>query len=162
MIHEVTGDILKSRADLVAHGVAPDDSFNQGLALSLRDAWPSMVKDYRHWCKTTSPHPGQIWVWSGVGGVKLANLLTQEAPAHAGGHPGRATLAHVNHALRELRKEAVSHGARSLALPRLATGVGGLEWEDVKPLVERHLGDLDIPVYVYTTYKAGVEAAEPA
>ena len=45
-------------------------------------------------------------------------------------------------------------------LPRLATGVGGLAWEDVKPLVVQHLGDLKIPVYVYTVYHAGQKAAE--
>jgi O-acetyl-ADP-ribose deacetylase (regulator of RNase III) len=47
-----------------------------------------------------------------------------------------------------------------VALPALATGVGGLAWADVKPLIEQHLGDLSIPVYVYTTYHAGVKAVE--
>ena len=49
----------------------------------------------------------------------------------------------------------------SLALPRLATGVGGLEWGDVKPLMEKHLGSLSIPVYVYEDYKPGIVAEEP-
>ena len=49
---------------------------------------------------------------------------------------------------------------QSLALPRLATGVGGLEWAQVEPLVKQHLGDLDIPVVVYETYRAGVQADE--
>jgi hypothetical protein len=43
---------------------------------------------------------------------------------------------------------------------RLATGVGGLTWEQVKPLIESTLKDLAIPVYVYTTYKKGVTAQE--
>jgi hypothetical protein len=43
---------------------------------------------------------------------------------------------------------------------RLATGVGGLDWKDVKPLLEKHLGQLSIPVYVYGTYHPGVQAAE--
>ena len=41
---------------------------------------------------------------------------------------------------------------KSLALPRLATGVGGLAWSEVKPLIAHHLGDLDIPVYLYVEY----------
>jgi O-acetyl-ADP-ribose deacetylase (regulator of RNase III) len=52
-------------------------------------------------------------------------------------------------------------GFTSLALPRLATGVGGLDWSDVQPLVEQRLGGLDIPVFVYTTYAAGEQAEEP-
>ncbi len=49
---------------------------------------------------------------------------------------------------------------KSLALPRLATGVGALDWEDVRPIVYKRLGELDIPVYIYTTYVAGQQASE--
>ena len=50
----------------------------------------------------------------------------------------------------------------SVALPRLATGVGGLNWDKVAPLIRQHLGDLAIPVYVYTVYHPGQKANEPA
>jgi O-acetyl-ADP-ribose deacetylase (regulator of RNase III) len=50
---------------------------------------------------------------------------------------------------------------KSLALPRLATGVGGLEWSVVHALIEQHLGTLKIPVLVYTRYEKGVAAKEP-
>jgi hypothetical protein len=46
-------------------------------------------------------------------------------------------------------------------LPRLACGVGGLNWDDVKPLIEKHLGALNIPVYIYVNYQKGVKATEP-
>jgi O-acetyl-ADP-ribose deacetylase (regulator of RNase III) len=49
---------------------------------------------------------------------------------------------------------------KSVALPRLATGVGGLDWKDVKPLIEKHLGHLPVPIYVYATYQPGVQAKE--
>jgi hypothetical protein len=42
----------------------------------------------------------------------------------------------------------------------LATGVGGLDWKEVMPLIAKHLGHLSIPVYVYTTYRPEVEAEE--
>lgn len=48
-----------------------------------------------------------------------------------------------------------------MALPRLATGVGGLDWDQVKPLIQSQLGDLDIPVYDYVTFHAGQKANEP-
>ena len=48
----------------------------------------------------------------------------------------------------------------SLALPRLATGVGGLEWDQVEPLFQQHLGALTIPIYLYTGYQKGVQAVE--
>ncbi len=162
MIHYVTGDILETRARAVAHGVAPGDHFDSGLARSLRERWPAMVKDFRHHCQVSHPRPGEVWAWAGAGGARIFNLLTQDgAPAHHA-KPGRASVAHVNHALRELRRLVTDARIESLALPRLATGVGGLDWKEVRPLVEKHLGDLEIPVYVYETYQPGIAAKEPA
>jgi O-acetyl-ADP-ribose deacetylase (regulator of RNase III) len=161
MIHEVTGDILLTKAHAIAHGVAPNDDFKNGLAFSLREQWPAMAKDYRHWCHTTNPKPGEAWTWAGVGGTHIVCLLTQEAPSHDGGRPGRAHVEHVNHALRALHKVVADEKLTSVAIPRLATGVGGLDWAVVQPLIEKHLSDLGIPVYVYAHYHKGVQASEP-
>ena len=98
-------------------------------------------------------------MWGGAQGVRIVNLITQQ-PGH--GHlPGKATVQDVGHCLRALQKLVTAENFTSLALPRLATGVGGLDWSDVQPLVERHLDGLQIPVFVYTTYQPGVAAREP-
>lgn len=161
MIHQVEGDILLSKANAIAHGVAPMDPMNSGLAKSLHERYPAMHKDFHHYCKQHHPKPGEAWMWGGAGGVRVVNLLTQEGGYGHGGHPGKATTAHVNHTLRALRKIVEKEGFTSLALPRLATGVGGLDWSDVEPLVERQLGELKIPIFIYTTFHAGQAANEP-
>lgn len=162
MIIEVSGDILLSDAHVIAHGIAPNDDFAVGLAHALRELWPGMYKDFRHYCQTQHPKAGSLWSWMGADGKIVVNLFTQDAAYGHGQKPGRATVQHVNHALRELRKLCEQEKFGSLALPRLATGVGGLDWADVQPLLANHLGDLNIPVYVYTTYHAGQKAAEKA
>jgi O-acetyl-ADP-ribose deacetylase (regulator of RNase III) len=87
--------------------------------------------------------------------------LTQEpADGSRGGHPGKARLEYVRHSLKELGKYLVKEQAESVAIPRLATGVGGLDWNDVKPVIEEQLGRIGIPVYVYEEYHAGVAAPE--
>jgi len=161
MIHEVAGDLLLTKAQAIAHGVAPNDHFDSGLALSLRENWPSLAKDFRHYAHQTHPKSGELWTWSGVGGIRIFNLLTQEGDHGHGTKSGKATVANVNHCLKRLRHEIEVSGVTSLALPKLATGVGGLDWNEVKPLVQQHLGDLSIPVYVYTTFKKGDAATEP-
>ena len=55
----------------------------------------------------------------------------------------------MNHCLKALCKVIETEKFKSVALPRLATGVGGLDWKDVKPLMEKYLGHLSIPIYVY-------------
>lgn len=165
MIREVEGDILLSRAQVIAHGIAPQDHFDTGLALALRERWPSMVRDYRHAIHGKPLDSGEIWIWRGVdedGSTRgIVNLLTQ-GMLHSGpsGKPGKATTENVSRALKALAKLVADENLGSVALPRLATGVGGLEWSEVKPLVERHLGELKIPVIVYETYRKGQQADE--
>ncbi len=160
MLRFVEGDILLSEAQVIAHGIAPNDDFKQGLALSLRERWPAMVKDFRHYCHTDKPHPGSAWMWGGPGGLRIVNLLTQSAADHPGGRPGRAQPEHVHHALRALRDMARAEQFTSIALPRLATGVGGMSWDVVLPEIRTQLGDLGIPIIVYVTYSKGVKADE--
>ena len=162
MIKEVSGDIMLSKAQAIAHGVAPHDHFENGLALSLRQDYPSMVKDFRHWCHQINPKPGEIWVWAGAEGKRVVNLLTQEpATGHNhSGHPGAATLHNVGHSLRELKKIIQEDDIKSIAIPRLATGVGGLKWEDVKPLIYSALEDSKATVYIYSTFVKGQAAEE--
>jgi O-acetyl-ADP-ribose deacetylase (regulator of RNase III) len=159
MIREVRGDLLLSKAAVLVHGVAPNDDFGQGLALGFRQRWPAMYKDFRHYCRVHHPAPGDLWLWGGPG-VRIANLFTQEAAYGHGTRPGRASAEHVNASLRALRRTVVGEHFRSVALPRLATGVGGLDWMVVQPLITKHLGDLDIPVWLYTVYEAGAAAHE--
>lgn len=160
MIRYTEGDILLSRAAAIAHGVAPNDDFKQGLALSLRERWPSLYKDFRHYYKTTHPDEGGIWSWKGAEGPLILNLLTQQHPPSQGGTPGRATLPYVNAALKELVKLVEQQKIASVAVTRLATGVGGLPWGEVKPLLEHHLKGTKAVFYVYETYQPGKQAQE--
>ncbi len=159
MIYEVSGDILLTKAQAIAHGVAPNDHFDQGLAAALHEKWPMMVKDFRHYVHQTHPKPGEIWSWGALVFVSF-NLLTQEGLHEHGAKPGKATVSNVNHCLKRLRHELEKAQITSLALPKLATGVGGLAWSEVLPLIRTHLGDLKIPVYLYTEYHKGISANE--
>ena len=158
MIREVAGDLLLSQAEAIAHGIAPNDHFDQGLALALREKWPAMARDFKHYSHQTHPKPGEIWTWGGVGGVRIYCLLTQEGDHDHGSRPGRATVANVNHCLKRLRHELEKHPVKSLALPKLATGIGALDWKDVLPLIKQHLGDLPCDIEVYSTYHAAAVA----
>lgn len=159
MIKEVTGDITHSKAGAIAHGIAPNDHFDSGLALSLRETFPAMYKDFRHYCHQFHPKPGSVWIWSGVGS-RVISLFTQEPPQTDRSHPGKASLVHLNHALKELSKMITEENLESVAIPRLATGVGGLDWEEVKPLIYKHLDPLPVKIYLYSHFTKGVQAVE--
>jgi O-acetyl-ADP-ribose deacetylase (regulator of RNase III) len=162
MIYEISGDILFSSAKAIVQGVAPNDDFHHGLAMQLRERMPAMYKDFRHYCQTRHPKPGSLWDWTSPDGRHIVSLFTQDGVYNHGSHPGRASLSHVNHALHALRAFVQKENVESVSLPRLACGITGLIWSDVKPLIEHHLSDLAIPVYIYSTYQKGVKASEPA
>jgi O-acetyl-ADP-ribose deacetylase (regulator of RNase III) len=149
MILEVEGNILDTKAAAIALGVAANDPMKQGLAAALHERYPAMHKDFHHWCRQKHPKTGSAWVWSGPGGVRVINLITQEGGYEHGSKRGRATVSDVNHALRALRKLIETEHIPSVALPRLGTGGDGLAWSEVKPLIDHQLGDLPADVYVY-------------
>jgi O-acetyl-ADP-ribose deacetylase (regulator of RNase III) len=75
--------------------------------------------------------------------------------------PGKASLHNVNHPLKALaRLIAEEMLTNSLALPRLATGVGGLDCAKVRPHIEKHLERLEIFVIIYTAYRNGLRFDE--
>ena len=160
MIHEVSGDILLSRAKAIAHGVAPNDDFHSGLPLALRERMPALYKDFRHYCQTSHPKSGTLWTWMCADGRYIVNLFTREGSYAHGGKPGHASLSNVNHALHALHAWVEKEKIPTLALPRLACGVGGLDWNEVKPLIEKHLGSLNTQVYIYVNYNKGERANE--
>jgi O-acetyl-ADP-ribose deacetylase (regulator of RNase III) len=162
VIYEVDGDILLSGAAAIAHGVAANDPMNQGLAAALHQRFPAMHKDYHHWCHVRHPKLGSAWLWQSSDGSRVINLITQEGGYEHGSKPGKASVGSVNHALRALKKLIAEEHLTSVALPRLATGVGGLTWSEVRPLIEAQLADTAAEVYVYETYTPGKKAAEPA
>lgn len=160
MIYQVSGDILLTKSQVIAHGVAPNDPMNQGLALSLHEKYPAMHKDFHHWCNQNHPKSGEAWMWGGADGVRIVNLLTQTGGYGHGSRPEKASLKHVRDSLKSLLKIIKKESFSSIALPKIATGVGGLDWEQVWPIVQEKLGNIDIPVYVYTEFHSGKQAKE--
>jgi len=126
MIYQVEGDILLSKAQAIAHGVRINDPMDKGLALALHNQYPGMLKIFI----TGATNTIQNLVMHGFGVVLMAriiNLITQEGLDSHDHRLGKATLTTVNHALRALVKVIEHEKINSLALPKLATGIGGLE-----------------------------------
>lgn len=161
MIYKVEGDILLSKAHAIAHGVGINDPMDKGLALELHKKYPAMHKDFHRWCHQHNTHPGEAWMWRGPDNVRIVNLITLEVTENHDHRHGKATLSNVRHALSACLKIIAAEKFTSIAFPRLATGAGDLEWDDVLPLIETALGGLDIPVYLYVVYHPGQQAHEP-
>jgi O-acetyl-ADP-ribose deacetylase (regulator of RNase III) len=160
MIKEVEGDILLTKAEAIAHGTAINDDFKHGVAAQLRADWPAFYKDFKHFCKTESPKVGDIWAWKGAGTPLIYSLFTQEAAPYEGAHPPHASLSNLHHALKSLLKDIQERKLTSVAVTRISTGVGGLNWVDVKSMIEKDLGHFEGKVFLYSSYKPKIMAVE--
>lgn len=161
MIYQVEGDILLTRAYAIVHGVGINDPMDKGLALALITKYPAMYNDFHRWCHQHNTRPGEAWLWDTGINPRIVNLITQDIVDLHEYQPGKATVSNVKHSLDALVKIVSKEKIPSIAISRLATGTGDLDWDDVWPLIENSLGNLEIPVYVYSIYIAGQQAVEP-
>lgn len=160
MIFKVEGDILLTKASAIVQGVGINDPMDKGLALALSNQFPEMYTDFNRWCHQHNTRPGEAWLWKGTNKIRIVNLITQDTIDSHDYCLGKATLNNVKHSLDALVKIILKEKITSIALPKLATGSGDLDWDDVWPLIESSLRDINIPVYVYISYHAGQQAKE--
>lgn len=161
MIYEVEGDILFSKAHVITQEVCANDPMTHGLAKSLHEYFPAMHKAFHQWCHQQHPKVGEIWVWTGLKDTLLVNLIIQEGGYSHAPTDKKVTPSHIKHALHALKKKAIKDNYKSIAVPRLATGIGGLDWSEVLPIVQYELAELQIPIYIYSTYVPHKQAIEP-
>ncbi len=161
MIYEVEGDIILSRARLIVQGVALNDSMNRGLARKLGQRYPAMVDEYHTWCEEQQPEPGQLWLWGETGKVQIANLITHVSDTTMPERQGRPDKISVNRAFKALNSLYTEHRFKSIAMPKVGSGEFGLDWVEVRDMLHAQLGQLLIPIFVYTKELEGQIAHEP-
>ena len=162
MIYYVKGDILLSKAQAIVQGVGINDPMDEGLALELRNRYPQLQKDFNLWCYQHDTKPGEAWMWVSHDTVRFINLITHESvQIDSNHHYYKATLNNIRHALGELAKIVRHKKLTSIALPKLGTGSGDLDWDDILPLIEYYTNELDTAVYIYVEFLPGEAAHEP-
>jgi O-acetyl-ADP-ribose deacetylase (regulator of RNase III) len=140
----------------------------KGIALMFKERFPEINKAYEAACRAGEVRVGSMFVTAGVelGGPRwIINFPTKQNWRNP------TKLEWVESGLSALKGEIVKKGIRSLAIPPLGCGNGGLEWSVVRPMIEQTLGDLEgVEVVVYeptakyqnVAKKKGVEKLTPA
>jgi O-acetyl-ADP-ribose deacetylase (regulator of RNase III) len=112
----------------------------KGIALMFKEAFPANFRAYEEACKRKEIQVGHMFV---------TENLTFEGPRWLINFPSKkhwrqpSKLEWIVEGLKDLRRVVEEKGIRSIALPPLGCGNGGLDWSDVRPEIERALGPLD-------------------
>ena len=134
--------ILTSQAQTVVNTVNTGGVMGKGIASEFKARYPDMFKAYRKLCKERQFEIGQLWLWKATDQWVL-NFPTKKHWRHP------SKLSYLDAGLKKLVDQYETRGIREIAFPRLGCGHGGLDWADVRPLMERYLSQLPIPVYIH-------------
>lgn len=152
MVRYLEGDLMLSRAQVLAHGVNCRGSMGAGIAVAFKRRFPAMFQEYRRHCQKGILTPGGLFLWKEESPWVL-NLATQA-------HKGRAELPYVREAFAVGAALIDGEGVRTVAMPRIAAGLGGLAWEEVRPILEEAFHPLPARVFVYDRFFKGKKGDE--
>lgn len=140
MIKLVTGNLLEAPAEALVNTVNTVGVMGKGIALQFKQAFPEMFREYERACKNKTVELGRMHAYD-LGGLAGGPRWIINFPTK--GHwRSQSKIEDVKTGLADLVKVIRSHGIRSVAVPPLGCGHGGLEWEDVHTLIQQAFAEL--------------------
>ena len=148
MIEYTTGDILKSGAEALVNTVNCVGVMGRGIALQFKNAYPENFKAYAAACKREEVQPGRMFVFETGYLTPPRYIINFPTKRH---WRGKSRIEDIESGLKALANVIRMKNIRSIAMPPLGSGLGGLDWAgEVRPLVEAALRPLvDVRVVVY-------------
>ena len=143
MIKFTSGDMFKIDTDIRVNTVNCVGVMGAGVALTFKNKYPDMFKDYQKECKKGNLNPGKIHIWTDLSGKCIVNFPTKK-------HWRKPSeYEYIEAGLSDLHKYLLNKGKIRVAIPALGCDRGGLDWTRVKEKIEKHLGGLDATIYVF-------------
>lgn len=146
MIHYTKGNLLEANTEALVNTVNTVGVMGKGIALQFKEAYPHNYKVYRDACKNGSFKTGEVLAVKDqdLRGEKwIINFPTK---AH---WKGKSQYSYIESGLKALKRAINSHQIKSMALPPLGCGNGGLEWGKVREMIAQELKDVEADIIVY-------------
>lgn len=134
-----TGDILAEDAEALVNTVNCVGIMGRGVALQFRKTFPENFKSYTAACKRGEVRPGRMFVFE-TGQLGPRYIINFPTKRH---WRGKSRMEDIDAGLAALAEEIRSRNIQSIALPPLGSGLGGLDWSEVRPRIEAMLGQFN-------------------
>lgn len=139
MIRFTHGNIFQSRCEALINPVNCVGVMGKGLALQFKQLFPANFTSYAQACRAGALAPGRMHVFA-TGSPQPRYIVNFPTKRHWR-DPSR--LDDVDQGLTALAHAIATNGIRSIAIPPLGCGLGGLPWPDVRALILQRLANLD-------------------
>jgi len=154
MIEFKTGDILRADVEALVNTVNCVGIMGRGIALQFKNDFPENFKAYEAACAREEVQPGKMFVFETRTLTNPKFIINFPTKRH---WRGKSRMEDIDSGLKALVEEIRARGIRSIAIPPLGSGLGGLSWTDVRPrIVEALRGVNDLQVIVYEPNSAPV------
>ena len=152
MIEYRTGDILQADAEALVNTVNCVGIMGRGIALQFKNAYSKNFKAYEAACTRGEVQPGRMFVFETGQLTNPKYIINFPTKRH---WRGKSRMEDIEAGLKALAAEIRTRRIRSIALPPLGSGLGGLSWRDVRPRIEAELGNIDdVRVIVFEPHAA--------
>jgi O-acetyl-ADP-ribose deacetylase (regulator of RNase III) len=147
MIESRHGDILDAPADALVNTVNCVGVMGRGVALQFKKAFPQNFKAYEAACKRGEVRPGSMFVFETGNVTGPRFVINFPTKRH---WKGNSRIEDIDSGLLALVSEVKARGIRSIAIPPLGCGLGGLQWEVVRPRIQQAFQPLaDVVTYIF-------------
>ena len=147
MIEYKTGDILSEEAEALVNTVNCVGVMGRGIALQFKKAFPANYNAYVARCKRNEMKPGHVFVFETGQTVLPRYIINFPTKRH---WRGKSRIEDIEAGLASLTKEVRLYGIRSIAIPPLGSGLGGLNWQEVRARIETALKTCeDVKVVIF-------------
>lgn len=142
MIQYFEGTVFNAPAKTIVNTVNCLGVMGAGLAQEFKLRYPEMYSDYVKRCKIYMVRIGEPYLYKFSDQLWILNFPTKfdwKRPSKLG---------FIEEGLEKILKICNDYGIESIAFPKLGTNKGGLKWDQVKMLMEKHLSKLEVDIYI--------------
>jgi O-acetyl-ADP-ribose deacetylase (regulator of RNase III) len=147
MIRYKTGDLFQDNSQAIVNTVNCVGVMGRGIALQFKKSYPDNFKAYKDACSEGNVKPGKMFVYKTGALTGPEYIINFPTKRH---WRGKSKIEDIESGLKNLNTIINQLNITSIAVPPLGAGLGGLNWADVKSLIESNLSELsnvDITLY---------------
>jgi O-acetyl-ADP-ribose deacetylase (regulator of RNase III) len=158
-----SGDLLEQKVDAIINTVNTVGVMGKGVALQFKRRWPENFRAYESACKSNSVKVGEMFIFDN-GALLLPKYIVNFPTKQHWRSDSR--LEFIEAGLKDLVQQIRRLNIRSIAMPPLGCGNGGLAWEDVEPRIRNafaELADVEVRLFAPNLQRRALaaEAAPP-
>jgi len=147
MIKYKIGNLLDSNAEALVNTVNTDGIMGKGIALQFKNEFPNNYKEYVKACKNNQISIGKLFVFEEQTLLKGKKIIINFPTKTNWRKPSE--YSYIENGLIDLVNIIIEKDIKSIAIPPLGAGNGGLDWNNVKEILEKHLKDIDCEIQIF-------------